>query len=64
MPSPFAPALCAVALTGCLSHMPPVSLKHMSVHWAESFDAAQSRARAENKPILVCLVAGEISGLC
>jgi hypothetical protein len=54
----------ALALAGCLTHLPPVSQKHLDIHWAASFDAAQVRAVAERKPLLVCLVAGEIAGPC
>lgn len=57
-------ALPALALAGCLTHLPPVSEKHLEIRWAPSFPAAQARAIAERKPLLVCLVAGEIAGPC
>jgi hypothetical protein len=57
-------AVCALALGGCLSHMPPAGYKHMQINWAATFDDAAVRARVEQKPILACLIAGEIQGLC
>jgi hypothetical protein len=51
--------------TGCITHLPPPPrMCHMRVHWAQDFAAAQARAQVENKPILACLVAGKIDGLC
>jgi hypothetical protein len=58
-------AVAAAALTGCLTHLPPkASLEHMQIHWASDFASAQVRAEEEGKPVLACLVAGQIDGLC
>jgi len=57
-------ALAALLLTGCLSHLPPAGHAHMQIHWASGYQAAARQAQAEHKPMLVCLVAGEIDGLC
>jgi hypothetical protein len=51
-------------VTGCLSHLPPRSTAHLQIHWAADFEAAQKEAQATGRPILACLVAGEIAGLC
>ena len=53
-----------IALTGCLSHLPPAGHKHMEVRWEASFEAASARAAREGKPIVACLIAGEVDGLC
>ena len=51
-------------VSGCLSHLPVRSTEHLQIHWAANFDAARSEAMARQKPILACLIAGEINGLC
>ena len=53
-----------MSLTGCLSHLPPAGHKHMEVRWEANYEAAAARAQREGKPIVACLIAGEIDGLC
>jgi len=64
MLKPTSLILASLLLGGCLSHMPPARHDHMRIHWARDFDAATREARRTNRPILACLVAGEIDGLC
>ena len=55
--------LASLALTGCLTHIPPNNqLKHMAIHWAPDYEAAQERALSTGKPILLVMAAGEITG--
>ena len=56
--------VCALFAGGCLSHLPPARHEHMRIQWQPSFAAAQARAQRENRPILACLVAGELDGWC
>ncbi|MSP60068.1 MAG: hypothetical protein EXR72_06940 [Myxococcales bacterium] len=58
--------LCAASLllSGCLSHLPPVKHTHRGIHWAADFDAAMREAARTDRPILACLVAGEVDGFC
>ncbi|MHB8420816.1 MAG: hypothetical protein ACYDCL_22300 [Myxococcales bacterium] len=57
-------AVAALALAGCLTHLHPLGQKQLDIHWATSFAAAQARAIAERKPMLICLVAGQLAGPC
>ncbi|MBX7097392.1 MAG: hypothetical protein K1X89_06760 [Myxococcaceae bacterium] len=58
-------AVTGVLLAGCLTHMPVAAEKrHLKIHWAASFDEARASASAQHKPVLLCLVAGKIDGLC
>ena len=57
-------ALAVLLLSGCLSHLPPAGHTHMQVHWAPGYSAAAHEAQARGKPLLICLVAGELDGLC
>ena len=57
-------ALCALLLAGCITHLPVRTREHLTIHWAHGFDDAQREARALDRPILMCLVAGEIDGPC
>jgi hypothetical protein len=57
-------SLLSLLVSGCLTHMPPVGDRHMKIHWAPDWEVAARQAAAEGKPVLVCLVAGEITGLC
>ncbi len=57
-------ALVALTATACLSHLPPAGHKHLAVNWQPSYAAAQAEAQRTGKPMLVCLVAGELDGLC
>ncbi len=49
---------------GCVTHLPPSNIEYLQIHWAPSFEKAQAVARAERKPLLVCLVAGQLAGEC
>ena len=52
-------------LTGCLTHMrAPDEARHMEVDWRPDLRSAQSEARQTQKPVLLCMVAGEVDGLC
>ena len=57
----FVPAL---LLAGCLTHLPPAGKTHLQIHWQPDYAAAQREAQGTGKPMLVCLIAGEIAGLC
>jgi hypothetical protein len=57
-------ALASLLLAGCITHLPVRTREHLQIPWAASFDAAQARAAAEHKPLLVLMIAGEIDGLC
>jgi hypothetical protein len=57
-------AALALVLTGCLTHMPLRTREHLSIHWATNWDPAVAEAQASNRPILMCLIAGEIDGPC
>jgi hypothetical protein len=54
-----------LALAGCLAHMPadadPV---HLHIRWRSGFEAAAREAACSNRPLLVCLVAGNIQDSC
>jgi hypothetical protein len=49
---------------GCLTHMPPAAHTHMQIHWAADWDSAAAEAARSGRPILACLVAGQIDGAC
>ena len=60
-----APAVIACTFAaGCLSHMPVNKLTHMQIHWWPSYEAAAAEAQRTQKPILACLVAGQIDSWC
>lgn len=55
----------AMALAGCISHLPPPpDHAQMRIHWASDFEHARAQARAEDRPIYAVLAAGELDGLC
>ena len=58
-------AVLPLALAGCLAHMPadpdPV---HLHVPWRTDFDAAARDAACSARPLLVCLVAGDLLDSC
>jgi hypothetical protein len=54
---------CTLA-AGCLSHMPLDKRTHLQIRWSANWEAAAAEAQRTHKPILACLVAGEIDGLC
>jgi hypothetical protein len=58
-------ALLLASTTGCITHLLPERQgEGMLVHWAPDVAAAQARATAEHKPLLLMLVAGELCGYC
>ncbi len=61
-------AVCAIALTmiiGCLSHVAPDSQPdHLQLAWAPDFGAAVKRAADEKRPILLCMIAGDVEKRC
>jgi hypothetical protein len=56
--------LLLLALTACITHLPPRSTTHLQIHWEPSFEAAAAHAAATGKPLLAVLAAGERDGLC
>ncbi|HEX7897984.1 MAG TPA: hypothetical protein VF950_09510 [Planctomycetota bacterium] len=58
-------AFLPLALAGCLAHMPadadPV---HLHIRWRSGFEEAARQAAASGKPLLACLVAGNIQDSC
>ena len=56
--------LTLLALTACITHLPPRSTTHLSIHWQPTFAAAAARSAATGKPLLAVLAAGERDGLC
>ncbi len=59
----WALAIC-VTLSGCITHLAVRTRDHLRIAWADGWNAAQARAESEHKPILMCLVAGQIDGPC
>jgi hypothetical protein len=57
-------AVTSLLLAGCLSHLPPTTHAHMRIHWSSDYAAAAREAARTDRPVLACLVAGEIDGLC
>lgn len=51
-------------LSGCLTHVGPVSAGYQSVRWVESLEDARVAARAQDRPLLVILAAGPRDGRC
>ena len=49
---------------GCVTNLPPTNTEYLQIHWAPTFEKAQEVALAERKPLLVCLVAGQLAGEC
>ncbi len=56
--------LTLLALTACITHLPPRSTTHLKIHWEPTFDAAARVAAATGKPLLAVMAAGERDGLC
>src|SRR5438128_552815 len=52
-----------LALSGCITHLGVRTREHLRIAWARDWDDAAARARRENKPILMILVAGQLAGL-
>lgn len=59
---PFLPLLIA----GCsLTHMPPDrDPVHTHIRWHNDFEAAESASKESNRPVLVCLIAGDLVERC
>ena len=53
-----------ILLAGCITHLPLRTQDHLRMRWAPSFEAAVAEAQRTGKPILACLIAGQIDGLC
>ena len=51
-------------VSGCLTHVPATSKKHLEIHWHSTFDDTASAARASGRPMLLVMAAGERDGLC
>lgn len=55
----------ALLMSGCLSHMPTdTNPVHLRIAWAHDFAAAKESANATHKPILACMVGGDILDQC
>jgi hypothetical protein len=52
--------LTLLALTACITHLPPRS----TTHWQPSIDDAARTAAATGRPLLAVMAAGERDGLC
>lgn len=54
-----------LALAGCLAHMPadkdPV---HLHIRWRSDVGEAMRQAVESRRPLLLCLVAGELQDSC
>jgi hypothetical protein len=57
-------ALLALFASGCITHLPLRTTAHRQIRWAESFDVAVAEATRSSRPIVACLAAGELDGLC
>lgn len=49
---------------GCVTNLPPTNFEYLQIHWAPTFEKAQAVSLAERKPLLVCMVAGQLAGEC
>jgi hypothetical protein len=54
----------ALTLAGCITHLPVRTREHLTIRWAHDWDEAQREAQRLDRPILMCLVAGQIDGPC
>ena len=57
-------AAATLLLAGCITHLPVRTREHLTIPWSRDFAEAQRQAEERNKPILMCLIAGEIAGPC
>ena len=53
-----------LAVTACITHLPPRSTTHLQIHWQPTFESAAARAAAAGKPLLAVMAAGERDGRC
>ncbi len=53
-----------LSLAGCLSHLPVRTTTHLGIHWSPDYASAQREATRLQRPMLVCLIAGQIDGAC
>lgn len=52
-------------LAGCLAHMPAdPDPAHLPIGWRPGFDEAARHAAESRRPLLVCLVAGDLLDSC
>jgi len=56
--------LALALVSGCLTHVPPTSKKHLEIHWHPTFEGTATAARASGRPMLLVMAAGERDGLC
>jgi hypothetical protein len=58
-------AFLPLVMAGCLTHMPadgdPV---HLHINWHASYEEAERAAATSKRPVLVCLIAGDIIEKC
>jgi len=58
-------AILPMALAGCLAHMPADSdPRHLHIRWRSDFEEAARQAAESERPLLVCLVAGDLLDSC
>lgn len=56
-------ALGAVIAGGCVTHVPPaITSRYNEVAWEADLASAKVKAAATNRPILLMLVAGKLTG--
>ena len=61
----FAVPVLALALSGCLTHMPArEDSGSLYIQWLESYDAGCRAAAETGRPMLLVLVAGELKDKC
>lgn len=59
--------LLAVPASACATHVPPNQLaqkRYLELAWQPDLEAGRAEARAQDKPLLVMLVSGQLDGLC
>jgi len=58
-------AVLPLLMAGCLTHMPfdsdPV---HLHINWHASYEDAERAAVTSRRPVLLCLIAGDIVEHC
>ena len=54
-----------VGVGGCLTHLPPGKNNlYREVAWEPDLTAAKARAAQRERPILLCMAAGDLHDLC